>query len=162
MIGPALMRLVILPITSSRTPARPSKTFWTTLRRAVCHAGHTAGEGLISNPDLVRFFDVRPALRAFSSTRSATRCRKHPATCSSTFAFCATHRPDPVHLHLLPSETEPRRRHERLGQPRHAGRFHRRHDPGLSALCENVQVNLLAAAATPTNGAADLDLATSA
>ena len=68
MIGPALMRLVILHY-------HIFKNAGSTIEDILDHSfgerfaklDTPAGEGLISNPDLVRFFDARPNLRAFSS-----------------------------------------------------------------------------------------------
>jgi hypothetical protein len=68
MIGPALMRLVILHY-------HIFKNAGSTIEDILDHScgerfaklETPAGEGLISNPDLVRFFDARPDLRAFSS-----------------------------------------------------------------------------------------------
>jgi hypothetical protein len=68
MIGPALMRLVILHY-------HIFKNAGSTIEDILDHSfgerfaklDTAAGEGLISNPDLVRFFDARPSLRAFSS-----------------------------------------------------------------------------------------------
>jgi hypothetical protein len=68
MIGPALMRLVILHY-------HIFKNAGSTIEDILDHSfgerfarlDTRAGEGLISNPDLVRFFDGRPNLRAFSS-----------------------------------------------------------------------------------------------
>jgi hypothetical protein len=68
MIGPALMRLVILHY-------HIFKNAGSTIEDILDHSfgerfakvDMSAGEGLISNPDLVRFFDARPNLRAFSS-----------------------------------------------------------------------------------------------
>jgi hypothetical protein len=68
MIGPALMRLVILHY-------HIFKNAGSTIEDILDHSfgerfarlDTRAGEGLISNPDLVRFFDARPGLRAFSS-----------------------------------------------------------------------------------------------
>jgi hypothetical protein len=68
MIGPALMRLVILHY-------HIFKNAGSTIEDILDHSfgerfaklETPAGEGLISNPDLVRFFDARPNLRAVSS-----------------------------------------------------------------------------------------------
>jgi hypothetical protein len=68
MIGPALMRLVILHY-------HIFKNAGSTIEDILDHSfgerfaklDTSAGEGLISNPGLVRFFDARPDLRAFSS-----------------------------------------------------------------------------------------------
>ena len=68
MIGPALMRLVILHY-------HIFKNAGSTIEDILDHSfgerfaklETPAHEGLISNPDLVRFFDARPGLRAFSS-----------------------------------------------------------------------------------------------
>jgi hypothetical protein len=68
MIGPALMRLVILHY-------HIFKNAGSTIEEILDHSfggwfarlDTPAGEGLISNPDLVRFLDARPNLRAFSS-----------------------------------------------------------------------------------------------
>jgi hypothetical protein len=68
MIGPALMRLVILHY-------HIFKNAGSTIEDILDHSfgerfarlDTPAGEGLISNPDLLRFFDARPSLRAFSS-----------------------------------------------------------------------------------------------
>jgi hypothetical protein len=68
MIGPALMRLVILHY-------HIFKNAGSTIEEILDHSfggrfarlDTPAGEGLISNPDLVRFFDARPNLRALSS-----------------------------------------------------------------------------------------------
>jgi hypothetical protein len=68
MIGPALMRLVILHY-------HIFKNAGSTIEDILDHSfgerfarlDTSAGEGLISNPDLVRFFDARPGVRAFSS-----------------------------------------------------------------------------------------------
>ena len=68
MIGPALMRLAILHY-------HIFKNAGSTIEDILDHSfgerfaklETPAHEGLISNPDLVRFFDARPGLRAFSS-----------------------------------------------------------------------------------------------
>ena len=68
MIGPALMRLVILHY-------HIFKNAGSTIEDILDHSfgerfaklDTPAHEGLISNPDMVRFFDARPNLRAFSS-----------------------------------------------------------------------------------------------
>jgi hypothetical protein len=68
MIGPALMRLVILHY-------HIFKNAGSTIEDILDHSfgerfaklDTPAGEALISNPELVRFFDARPDLRAFSS-----------------------------------------------------------------------------------------------
>ena len=68
MIGPAHMRLVILHY-------HIFKNAGSTIEDILDHSfgerfaklDTSAGEGLISNPELVRFFDARPDLRAFSS-----------------------------------------------------------------------------------------------
>ena len=68
MIGPALMRLVILHY-------HIFKNAGSTIEDILGHSfgerfakvDTPAGEGLISHPDLLRFFDARPNLRAFSS-----------------------------------------------------------------------------------------------
>jgi hypothetical protein len=83
MIGPALMRLVILHY-------HIFKNAGSTIEDILDHSfgerfaklETAAQEGLISNPELVRFFDARPDLRAFSSHQV-----RHPLPEASGYLF---------------------------------------------------------------------------
>jgi hypothetical protein len=68
MIGPALMRLVILHYHIFKNAGSTIEDILDhSFGERFANVDTPAGEGLISNPDLVRFFDSRPDLRAFSS-----------------------------------------------------------------------------------------------
>jgi hypothetical protein len=68
MIGPALMRLVILHYHIFKNAGSTIEDILDhSFGERFARVDTPAGEGLISNPDLVRFFDARPNLRAFSS-----------------------------------------------------------------------------------------------
>jgi hypothetical protein len=68
MIGPALMRLVILHYHIFKNAGSTIEDILDhSFGERFANVDTPAGEGLISNPDLVRFFDARPGLRAFSS-----------------------------------------------------------------------------------------------
>jgi hypothetical protein len=68
MIGPALMRLVILHYHIFKNAGSTIEDILDhSFGERFANVDTPAGEGLISNPDLVRFFDARPDLRAFSS-----------------------------------------------------------------------------------------------
>jgi hypothetical protein len=68
MIGPALMRLVILHYHIFKNAGSTIEDILDhSFGERFANVDTPAGEGLISNADLVRFFDARPGLRAFSS-----------------------------------------------------------------------------------------------
>jgi hypothetical protein len=68
MIGPALMRLVILHYHIFKNAGSTIEDILDhSFGERFANLDTPAGEGLISNPDLVHFFDARPTLRAFSS-----------------------------------------------------------------------------------------------
>jgi len=162
MIGPALMRLVILHY-------HIFKNAGSTIEEILDHSfggrfarlDTAAGEGLISNPDLVRFFDARPNLRAFSSHQI-----RHPLPEASGYLFfdiCFLR--DPIdrirsiytYFRRRPNPADPM---SDLANRATLGDFIAGMIQDFPLFVKNVQVNLLACAGDSDEPEArDLDLA---
>ena len=163
MIGPALMRLVILHY-------HIFKNAGSTIEDILDHSfgerfarlDTRAGEGLISNPDLVRFFDARPNLRAFSSHQI-----RHPLPEAAGYLFfdiCFLR--DPIdrirsiytYFRRRPNPADPM---SGLANRATLGDFIAGMIRDFPLFVKNVQVNLLACGGDSDEPEArDLDLAT--
>jgi hypothetical protein len=163
MIGPALMRLVILHY-------HIFKNAGSTIEDILDHSfgerfarlDTRAGEGLISNPDLVRFFDGRPNLRAFSSHQI-----RHPLPEAAGYLFfdiCFLR--DPIdrirsiytYFRRRPNPADPM---SDLANRATLGDFIAGMIRDFPLFVKNVQVNLLACGGDSDEPEArDLDLAT--